>query len=286
MIKGRIAPYVFLAPFLLLFLLFFIFPFFYALYLSLFVTRMGQPLYVGLLNYVHLFQDSAYWASLVTVFRFSLVQVLILLTVSMAIALFLDTPYVKSKGLFRLVYFLPYAVPGVIAAVIWGFLYSPELNPALHWLGINPLSGKGLFWAIVNMTIWQLTGYNMTLLFANLTSIPVDIYEAAHLDGCSEARLAWSIKLPLLRPTIILITVLSIIGTLQLFNQPFILMSLTTVPANFTPNLDIYTTAFSYGNFNYSAAMAVVLALITVLASFLFIYGTSANRRSERHPRG
>ncbi|WP_274648880.1 carbohydrate ABC transporter permease [Paenibacillus humicola] len=287
MIKvSRLTPYLFLAPFLLLFLMFFLYPLGYSLYLSLFVSRMGGNLYVGLHNFAQVFHDPNFWGSLKTIFYFGIVQVDLGMLVSIALALLLDSPYVKGKDWFRLIYFLPYAVPGVIAALMWGFLYSPDLDPALRLLGgmngghpVDLLSADHLLYAIVNMVIWQWTGYTMTIYLAGLTSVPPDIYEAAKIDGCSEWKLAWRMKLPLLRPTIVLNSVLAIIGTLQLFNEPFVLTSLTTVPYNFTPNMDIYNTAFSYNNFNYSAAMSIVLALLTIGASLLFMFLATGNQR-------
>ncbi len=290
MTKKNIVPYVMFAPFLILFFAFYIYPFFYAFYLSLFASRMGQSHYVGFTNYLSALTDGAFWSSIGTVAKFGVMQLLTMLILALILALLLDSPIVKGKATFRLLYFLPYAVPGVIAALMWGFLYSNQLDPLLailgifnHWKAPDVLSQSNLLYSIVNVVIWEWTGYNMTLYFAGLTSLPLELYDAAKIDGCNELQIAIRIKLPLIRSVIIFTWILSIIGAFQLFNEPFILSSLTAVPANFTPNMYIYNMAFAYNNFHYSATLSFFLAFVTLAASLLFLYATSDNRRWRTH---
>lgn len=277
------------APFLVLFFAFFVYPFCYSFYLSLFASKMGQSHYVGFANYVVAFKDRAFWGSIVTVARYGVMQLLTMLILALLLALLLDSPVVKGKALFRLLYFLPYAVPGVIAALMWGFLYSPQLDPLLGLVGTlrggqppNVLSRDNLLYSIVNIVTWEWTGYNMTLYFAGLTSLPLELYDAAKIDGCNEFQTAIRIKLPLIRPVIIFTWVLSIIGSFQLFNEPYILANLTTVPADFTPNMYVYNMAFAYNNFHYSATLSFFLAFVTLAASLVFLYLTSGEQRKDR----
>ena len=282
MVKIRRVPYIFLTPFLILFALFFVFPFVYSLILSLFVNIQGEYKFVGLTNYLTAWEDKSFWYAIYRVAYYGVVQVTIMLVLALVLALFLDSRYVKNKALFRVIYFLPYAVPGVIAAIMWGFLYSPDLNPILNIFAsftggkpLNLLDSGTVLYGIMNMATWAWTGYNMTIYFASLTSIPIELYDAAKIDGCNEFQTAWHIKLPLLKQVIVMTTVLSIIGSLQLFNEPYVLSSLTSIPATFTPNMDIYNMAFAYGNFTYSATLSITLVLITFIASLLFMYATS-----------
>lgn len=274
------VPYVFITPYAILFLLFFVFPFFYALYLSFFSQHGPDSFFVGIQNYIRVFADGSFWSGVVRVFFYGVIQVTIMLVLALALALFLDSPLIKGKNFFRLVYFLPYAVPGVIAAIMWGFLYSPQLNPILGFVtggNLNLLSQDNVLYAIVNIATWEWTGYNMTIYFANLTSVPLELYDAAKIDGCNEWQLATKIKLPLIRSAVIMTIVLSIIGSLQLFNEPYILGSMTSIPPAFSPNLYIYNMSFSFNNLNYSAALSIILTLITFAVSMLFIYLTSEN---------
>ncbi len=288
---NRNVHYLFLAPYLILFLLFLVFPFIYSLFLSLFVQHGGQSAFVGLQNYGQALSDANFWSGVLRVFYYGVVQVTIMLLLALGLALLLDSSYVKSKTFFRLVYFLPYAVPGVIAAIMWGFLYSPALNPLLNvfqaFSGGKPLdflNTKNVLYGIMNIATWEWAGYNMTIYFANLTSIPLELYDAAKIDGCSEWQIATHVKVPLIRSTIILTIVLSIIGSLQLFNEPFVLNALTGISPAFTPNMDIYNMAFSYGNLTYSAALSIILTVITFAASMLFIYLTAEKETTDQTP--
>lgn len=293
--SSRSSPYVLLAPFAILFCLFFIIPLAYSVYLSLYVNPgFGPRRFVGLTNYVTAIHDQQFWQAVGRVAYYGIVQVSIMLAAALLIALLLDSPFVKGKTVFRLIYFLPYAVPGVIAALMWGFLYSSQLDPLLNVLRIfnggnqvDVLASNHILYSIMNMATWEWVGYNMTIYIANLTSIPYELYDAAKIDGCNEVQIALHVKLPLLAPTISLTTVLSIVGSLQLFNEPYILGSLTSIPSSFTPNMDIYNMAFSFGNFNYSAALSIMLALITVVATALFMLVTRRRDWSVRkraHP--
>ena len=125
---------------------------------------------------------------------------------------------------------------------------------------------------------WEFTGYNMTILLTSLTTVPHQVIEAAKIDGCSELAIAWRIKLPLIRRTVIFI-VISIIGTLQLFNEPVILNDIASIGSSYTPNQIIYNTAFSFGNEQLAAAQSVMLALITIVATASF-YGIMRRRFS------
>ena len=188
-------------------------------------------------------------------------------------------PLLPGKKVLRaLLYFLPYAVPGVIAAIKWGFLLEPDLDSALnvpHQLGITnaavtPLDYRLSLYAIMLIVTWEWTGYNMTILMTSLTNVPHQVLEAAKIDGCSELSIATRIKLPLIRRTIVFIVMLSIIGTFQLFNEPVILNEIASMGNSITPNQIIYNTAFSFGNEQLAAAQSVVLAAITIVATVVF----------------
>lgn len=274
--RQPLAPLAMVVPFLALFAFFFILPLLYSVVKS--TTSSVSGAFTGFTNYSYVFQLAEFWQGVVRMIYFGVIQVTVMIVLALAIALFLDSPYCRGRRFFSVVYFLPFAVPGVIAAIMWGFLFSPTLDVLLrfpHVLGlasgpVNPLGNSAVLYAIMLIVTWEATGYNMTIYLTGLSSVTRDVIEAARLDGCSEWRLAWRIKVPLLRPTIIFTVILSIIGTLQLFNEPAIINSLTTLQAGYTPNLLIYQTAFDDGNIPIAAAESVVLALIIILASVGF----------------
>jgi multiple sugar transport system permease protein len=287
--KKSKAPYAMIAPFAALFLIFFLFPLLYSIGVS-FTSARGTG-FVGLANYQYMFGLSAFWSGILRVIYFGIIQVTVMIGCSVVLALFLDSPYAKARKVFSTIYFLPYAVPGVIAAIMWGFLFTPQLDGLLRLpveLGLSskpfdPLDPTNVLYAIMFIVTWEFTGYNMTIYMTSLSSIPREILDAARIDGASEGQIARRIKLPLLRRTLTFTLVLSIIGTLQLFNEPSIIGELTPIGTSYTPNLLIYTTAFSFSNIPAAAAMSVVLAIITIAGSLAFF--RLVRPRDERRPR-
>ncbi|MGA1836032.1 sugar ABC transporter permease [Herbiconiux sp. 11R-BC] len=278
LVKHKRAILLFLAPFGVLFALFYLLPIGYAVYQSLLVVQrdgtFGPPVEVfgGLTQYVAVFQNEAFWASVGRVLLFGVVQVPVMLGFALVLALLLDSPLVKGKKFFRLAYFVPYAVPGVIAAIMWGYLYSPNLSPFTALTGsFEFLSPQFVLWAIANVVTWVYVGYNMLIIYSSLLAIPSEIYEAAKLDGASQLQIALRIKIPLVVPAITLTAIFSIIGTLQLLAEPQVFRSFTSsVSSTFTPNMAVYATS-AVPNVNLAAAMSVVLALATFAMSFAFL---------------
>lgn len=274
-VRHRGALAVFLLPFGALFALFYVIPIGYAVYQSLLVVEregtFGPAVQVfgGLTQYVAVFENEAFWSSIGRVLLFGVVQVPIMLGLALILALLLDSPLVRGSRFFRLAFFAPYAVPSVIAAIMWGFLYSPNLSPFTGVTqAVDFLSAESVLWSIANVVTWVYVGYNMLIIYSALLAIPSEIYEAARLDGASQLRIAWSIKIPLVVPALVLTGIFSIIGTLQLLAEPQVFQSFSSaVTSTFTPNLTIYSTA-SIPNISLAAAMSVVLALATFVLSF------------------
>jgi multiple sugar transport system permease protein len=232
----------------------------------------------GLGNYVDVFHDPNFFSGVGRVLLFGIVQVPVMLGLALLFALLLDSTVVRFKAFFRLAFFVPFAIPGIIAALLWGYLYDPSLSPIVK--GIQSLGlpapdflGPGsVLWSIANISTWAYAGYNMLIIFAALQAIPGEIYESARIDGCSGWRIAWYIKIPLVAPALVLTGIFSIIGTLQLFNEPQVLSAISNnISSSYTPNYYAYFTAFGNNNYYYAAAMAVVLALVTFVFSFGFL---------------
>jgi multiple sugar transport system permease protein len=263
-------------PFLVLYGLFFLAPFLYSVVLSLRSPQTGA--FVGLFNYRNVVGNGQFWSAVIRMAYFGAIQVTAMIVLAIVLALFLDSPYCLRRKVFALIYFLPYAVPGVIAAVMWGFLLQPDLDNALkipHLLGlasgpVNPLSYGFVLYAMMIIVTWEWTGYNMTILLTSLTSVPPEVLESGRIDGASELKIAWRIKLPMIRRTIAFIGIISVIGTLQLFNEPVILNDIASIGSSYSPNQIIYNTAFSFGNEQLAAAQSIILALITVMATAIF----------------
>jgi multiple sugar transport system permease protein len=282
-----VLPYLFLAPFLLLFILFFILPLGYALGISLFADRLvGGTVFVGSQNYLQAFQDSSFWEGVRRMLLFMVVQVPVMLCLALIFALLLDSGVTKLRTLFRLGFFLPYAIPSVVAALLWGYLYSPSFGPfaqiasSLHLPAPGFLTDSGMLASIGNIVTWQWTGYNMIILFAALQAIPPELYEAALVDGATGWKVARYIKIPLIAPALVLTCVFSIIGSLQLFNEPRIMWTLApdVIGDHYTPNLYAYNLAFNDQQYNYSATISFTLGAIVFVCSYIFMLATNRGR--------
>ncbi|WP_454811180.1 carbohydrate ABC transporter permease [Paenarthrobacter nitroguajacolicus] len=287
------APWLLLAPFLGLFVLTFLLPIVVAIISSFTkVTRSGlfgeagvTSEFAGFSNYAQALADGSFVASIGRMLLFGVVQVPVMIVLCTALALMLESASAKWPGFFRAAYFLPYGVPGVIATILWSFLYVPGLSPLFDVakiVGLTPdfLGANSVLWSIANIVTWSYTGYNMLIIVAQLKAIPVELYEAAKVDGASTWRVARSIQLPLIRPALMLTTVFSIIGTLQLFAEAQVLKTVApAIDSQYTPNLSAYTTAFAYNDYNVAAAQSVIIAVAAFALSFAFLALT--NRKSS-----
>jgi multiple sugar transport system permease protein len=285
----------FLAPFGILFALFFVLPIGYAIYQSLFrIERTGalglggeEQVFAGLGNYVDALQEPGFVDSIVRMMVFVVVQVPVMVALALALALLLETASARGVRFFRVAYFLPFGVPGVIASILWGFLYVPGISPivgALDRVGLEVdfLAANTVLLSIVNIVIWEFAGYNMLVLVAQLQSIDPNLYEAARVDGANGWHIIRHIKLPLVRPAIVLTTVFTIIGTIQLFAEPLIIRPIaTSIGFNYTPNMAAWNEAFNNNNYHLAAAEAVLLAIAAMVLSFGFLrlFGREGGRR-------
>jgi multiple sugar transport system permease protein len=259
------------------FALVFLAPIAYSIYLSLFQDRLiGGNVFVGLDNYQQALSDSQFWSGIGRVALFLAVQVPIMLFLALLVALAIDSGRLYGSSFFRISIFLPYAVPAVVAALLWGFMYGSQfglvgnINDALGVSLPDPLSPKLVLASIGNIVTWEFVGYNMLIFYSALRVIPSSLYEAAELDGAGQWRVITAIKLPAIRGALVIATIFSIIGSFQLFNEPSILQDLApnAITTNFTPNLYAYSLSFSGQQYNYSATVAIVMGVITMIVAY------------------
>lgn len=292
--RTRIAVFGLLGPFVVLFIFTLVVPIGYALFQSFTATQRSgaygngdsSTVFVGFTNYVRALTDPAFVASLGRVLLFAVVQVPIMIVLATVLALMLDAAAARGVRFFRSVYFLPYGVPGVVASLLWGFLYTPGLSPIIDisktfGVHLDFLGAGSILFSIANIVIWQYAGYNMLVIVAQLKSIDADLFEAAAIDGANSWQVIIRIKLPLIAPAIVLTTVFTIIGTLQLFGEPLVLRPLSSaITSSYTPNLSAYNQAFTNNNYNLAAAESVILALIACAFSFGFLKLVGRRRSS------
>ncbi|WP_369033132.1 carbohydrate ABC transporter permease [Streptomyces adonidis] len=279
----------FTVPFQLGFVFLYLLPIGYAVYQSLYRSQSsGLGLggttdeFSGLDNYQQGLTDPKFMGSVLRVVLFAFVQIPVMLVISLVLALLLDSLTSKAAGRFRIMLLVPYMIPGVVAALVWINLYSPDVGPLTplgHLFGLDwNFFAPSMVWpSIGNLLTWHGIGYNMVIIYAALQGVPRELFEAARLDGATEWRIATNIKIPFVRGALVLTGMLSIIQMLQIFNEPALFRNITpqTVDDSFTPIMIIYNQAFNAGNYHYAAALSVLLALILGVASFLFYRLTS-----------
>lgn len=282
------AAYALVLPFLVLFVAMVVVPLVYAGYLSFFKKKLiGGTSFVGAENYLRALTDPGFLSGVGRMGLFLCVQVPLMLVLSLFAALALDSGMMRLAKVARLGIFVPYAVPSVIATLMWGYIYGPDFGPIAQvteglGLGVPPFfTDTGIFFSIINIVNWEFVGYNMIIMYAALRSIPTELYEAARVDGASETRIALSIKVPMIRPAILLTVIFSVIGTFQLFNEPNLMRTLapTVIGSDWTPNLYAYNIAFVNQDANYAAALAFLLGIVIMIISYVVQLGAQRKER-------
>jgi len=289
----RAAPYVFVAPAVVLFTLLVLVPVGYTLYLSFEKSQVSglglgagarRQVFAGWSNYTSALADPAFDASLLRVLLYSMVLVPVMLGLALLFALLLDARRVGLQRFARIAIFLPYAVPIVVASLLWGFLYLPTVSPfttILHGLGLSMpdlFATHAVLFSVANVGVWGGTGFNMIVMYTALRAVPSELYEAARIDGASQRQIALRVKIPMIAPALVLTGVFSIIATLQVFNEPVTLAPLTnTISPVWMPLMKVYDEAFTNNNIYAAAATSIAIAAGIFVLSYCLL------RLSNRH---
>jgi multiple sugar transport system permease protein len=279
---GSSAAYLFLTPALSAIFVFFFIPVLAAFIMSFTdfdiysLGNLNNARFVGLNNYKHLFDDALFWTALKNTFYYVFAATPLSIAVSLFAAILLNSKLIKYKGIFRLSYFIPVITSLVAVAIVWRFIYHPRfgiLNYFLGFFGINPIdwlgNSKWAMPAIILMSIWKNFGYNMIIFIAGLQNIPEDLYEAAVIEGAGKWEQFKSITLPLLAPTTVFISLITMIGFFQLFAEPYVMTQ--GGPLNSTISIVhyMYQEGFRWWNMGYSAALAFVLFIIILIGTLI-----------------
>jgi multiple sugar transport system permease protein len=266
---------IFLVPATVGFVVFYIWPTIRGAYLSFTeYSLLSAPKFNGLDNYERMIHDSFFWNALGVTVEYVLINIGVQTVLAIGIAMLM---YRLTKSItVRAVILLPYLVANVVVALVWYWMLDYQVgivNQALSWIGIDPVAFFGdSHWAIPTVAlinVWRHMGYTALLVFAGLQTIPTYVYEAAEVDGAGEMKTFWRITLPLLRPVLVMVLVVTMIGSFQIFDT----IAVTTKggPINATRVLYyyIYERAFTRFDFGYASAMALVLFAILAVVSLL-----------------
>jgi len=265
----------FVAPALALIVVFFFLPLAASLFLSFTdfdiyaLGRLDRLRFIGLQNYRRLLNDPMFWAALRNTLYFVIVGGPLSVLVSLGAALLVNHRLVRFQGLFRTLLFLPVVTTLVAVAVVWRYLYHPRygfLNYLLGLAGLSPIDWLGdpewAMPAIILMAVWKNFGFNMVVFIAGLQSVPRRLYEAAEIDGADGWRQFRYITLPMLAPTFLFVTVITLIGYFQLFAEPYVMTQGGPADSTLSVALMMFQEGFRWWNLGYAAAVAFVLFLI------------------------
>ena len=279
--KSKLACAILMAPFFLLLVTVFLVPTGTAIWLSFFAQ--DQPglgfgpestVFVGLRSYVAVLSDPTFRGGLLTVVLYCLIYIPLMVAGALTLALLLDSGVAKLRSWAQMSLYLPHAVPGIIAALIWLYLYTPGLSPIIDLFAkgdihVNFLGLNTVLPSIVNIALWSNLGYNMVIFYAALQAVPREVLEASVVDGAGPVKQALRIKTPLVRGAIVTVGIFTLIWALQLFTEPVLLSQSTPmISARFSPSMYIYDAAFTRNNYGLAAAASVILLAFTVALSY------------------
>ncbi|MGF2949218.1 carbohydrate ABC transporter permease [Microbacterium alcoholitolerans] len=284
--------WLFMAPFAALFILVFLVPIVISVRAAFFAQKpAGGGLFgggelvdtfVGFDNLAAAATNEAFWIGMGRVVLYGAFQIPVMIIAALALALLLDSFLVRRPAFFRLSFFLPFAIPGVIAAMIWLYLYTPEVSPFIPFLpaGTDFMAPGTILASMANMTTWTYTGYNMLIFLAALQSIPRELYEAARIDGANGFQISMRIKVPMVRGAALLAVLLSIIGTIQLFNEPVIMEGANSwMGLDYTPMMLTYNSMMGELSPSGSGPASAYSLLLAVIAGLLAVVYAFAQRR-------
>ncbi len=279
--KQKAAGWIYLAPATILIFIMSFWPIIQAVITSFKTGSSANMKWANPLtyNYTRMFQDAVFKRSIGNTFLYLIIEVPIMLVLAILLAQLLNNKDLKFKGLFRTCVFLPCATSLVSYALIFKSLFATQglVNTILVKLGIleSNFNFLGTGWTakiiIIVALIWRWTGYNMVFFLAGLQNIEYSVYEAAKIDGANGWKTFWSITVPLLKPTIVMTTIMSINGTLQLFDESVNLTKGGPANATITMSHYIYNGSFGEGvaNFGYASAMSVVVFIMVAILAFI-----------------
>lgn len=278
--RSRITAYTFISPFFILFAIFGLYPILFTIYLSFFKwDALGPMKYVGFKNYHFIIADPTFWISFSNTLIMALMGTVPQLILALFVAVMLNSAVNRYKKTFRLLFFMPNITSIVAVTLVFSTMFGNNgmINWVLNSLGMDNVAFNSGWWgvkiAISTMVMWRWMGYNAIIFLSGLQSIPTDIYEASRIDGASRGQQLIYITLPLLRPFILFVTLISTIGSLQLFTEPYVFLgqsgSGATRQEGVTMVTYLYNEAFSNGFFGTAAASAVMLLIATIFFSIL-----------------
>ncbi|MGX9899928.1 carbohydrate ABC transporter permease [Arthrobacter sp. SA17] len=266
---------VFIFPAMIGFVVFFLIPTIRGIYLSFTeYSILGDPTWIGLKNYTTIFTDELFWNAMAVTVQYVAINIGFQTVIALGLALLMHR--VAKSTFIRGALLLPFLVANVIVALLWFWMLDYQLgivNEIISWTGLPRIAFFGSEqWAIPTIAavnVWRHMGYTALLIFAGLQAIPQHVYEVASLDGASPTRTFWGITIPLLRPVLVLVLVVTVIGSFQVFDTVAVTTAGGPINASRVIQMYIYQKAFTESDFGYASALSVILFVILALVAFI-----------------
>lgn len=275
-ITKKNAPYVFLAPMIIMFLVFMAYPIIDSLRLSFHDFEGGVYRFVGLENYIVMLKDPIFWKSLGNTIIYLLIQVPIMVTLSLLLGVMVEQDFLKFRASYRMGVFLPSITALVAYAMVFKLLLNTDygiINHMLRAAGFEGVDWLNTVWgarlSIIMGITWRWTGYNTIIMIAGIKGIPTELYESADMDGASFLQKIKGITIPMVKPIMLFVSITSTIGTLQLFDESYILTAGGPDNATITIGHYLYNTGFAFFKFGYAAALSYALVIIIGVLSVI-----------------
>ncbi len=240
------------------------------------LTDWSQAYFIGFDNFSELLSDPLFWQALRNTVYCLVIAMPLTVIIALGIAMLINREKTYCKGLFRVVYFLPFVTNTVAIAVVWSWILNMHYGLLNWFLGLFGISGPNWLGdptfsmpSIIMLVVWKAIGYNMILFIAGLQNIPTFLYEAAELDGATNWKKFVHITLPMLRPTMLFVTTMMIIGYLQLFEEPYMLTQGGPLNSTLSVVLYLYRQGFRFFELGYASALAVALFLIIIVITMV-----------------
>ncbi|MCX5287065.1 MULTISPECIES: carbohydrate ABC transporter permease [unclassified Streptomyces] len=289
---AKLSPYTYIAPFFALFAAFGLFPLLYTAYVSLYRVELqtpGQMEWRGLGNYTALFGDDYFWTALRNTFTIGVISTVPQLMMALGLAHLLNYK-LRGRTVFRVTMLLPYATSVAAATLVFAQLFGRDfglINYLLGLVGVHPVDWQSGTLAsqiaVSTIVVWRWTGYNALIYLAGMQSIPVDLYEAAELDGASRWRQFLHVTLPGLRPTILFTVVVSTIGATQLFGEPLLFEgSISGGISHQYQTLGLYMYQEGWGFFHLGRAAATAWVMFVLIVLLVLVNTAIARRRTRK----
>jgi ABC-type sugar transport system permease subunit len=303
--QQRLAPYIFVAPFIILFCIFGIYPICKSVLLSLYITSGPKySVFTGLGNYQFLLQDKLFWKAVINTLTYTVAMIVLQIPLALGLAILLTQKWLKGKNIYRLAIFSPNLMGSVAVGVLFAILFQPQFGlinkivsffarlPGMHYLLGDPTMLLEKKWlgeaanvmpAIVMASLWMSVGFSMIYFLAALQGVDKDLYEAASVDGASDWQQFAHVTIPAIMPVITFVLVTTTIGSFQLFELPYLLLGNGAGPDNagLTIVMYLFNNGFSSGDLGYASAVGWTLAVGMLAISLIQVRLTGTTKGAE-----